>query len=378
MLAIKEAYMRLNLKLVCFFAAVLFSLGTVPAFSANEKVLNILNWAEYISENTVKNFEKETGIKVRYDNFDSNEVLLAKMIAGNTGYDIIVPSSDFGRIMIDGGKVQKIDRKKLTHWGNLNPAVMQQMAKLDPGNQYMVPWLGSSVSVGYNLEKVKAILGAEPIPANPFALVFNQKYTSKLKKCGIAMLDSASDVFPSALMYVGKPAFSNEETDYKLASDLLQKVRPDIKMFTNNGHITELATGNICVALGYGSDFNNAMLQTRDAKNGITIVAPLPPTGIQFGFESMMIPVDAPHPENAHLWINYILRPEVQAEITNHTMFTSPNIAARKLIRADVLANQTAFPPDDYLTSKAQFYQVRSNATRRIMTRSFTKFKSGL
>jgi len=369
--------MMLHQKHIRFLTAVMLSLTTFSAFSATEKVLNINNWAEYIGENTVKNFEKETGIKVRYDNFDSNEVLLAKVIAGKTGYDIIVPSSDFGRIMIDGGKVQKIDRKKLTNWKNLNPAVMQQMAKLDPDNAYMVPWLGGSVSVGYNVAKVKTALGAEPMPANPFELVFNPKYTSKLKSCGIAMLDSASDVFPSALIYVGKPAFSNQEADYKIAADMLQKVRKDIKIFTYNGHITDLATGNICVALGYGSDFNNAAFQAKEAKNGIKIEAPLPPNGMQFGFESMMIPADAPHPENAHLWINYILRPEVQAEITNYTMFTSPNLAARKFIDADVLANKIAFPPDEYLSSKAQFYQVRSNAIRRVMTRAFTKIKSG-
>lgn len=361
-----------------FLAILVFGLASTSATSSPEKVLNINNWAEYIDENTVKNFEKETGIKVRYDNFDSNEVLLAKVIAGNTGYDIIVPSSDFGRIMIDGGKVKKIDRKKLTNWGNLNPTVMKQMEKLDPGNQYMVPWLGGTVSVGYNLDKVKAALGTEPIPANPFELVFNPKYTAKLKTCGIAMLDSASDVFPSALIYVGKAAYSQSAADYKLAADMLQKVRKDIKLFTYNGHITDLANGNICVALGYGSDFNNAAFQAKEAKNSIKIEAPLPPNGMQFGFESMMIPVDAPHKENALIWINYILRPEVQAEITNYTMFASPNLAARKLIDPDVLANKIAFPPDAYLSSKAQFYQVRSNATRRVMTRAFTKLKSGL
>jgi putrescine transport system substrate-binding protein len=361
-----------------FFTIFVFGLASTNSFSSPEKVLNINNWAEYIGENTVKNFEKETGIKVRYDNFDSNEVLLAKVIAGKTGYDIIVPSSDFGRIMIDGGKVQKIDRKKLTNWGNLNPSVMKQMEKLDPDNQYMVPWLGGTVSVGYNVDKVKSALGTEQIPANPFELMFNPKYTSKLKKCGISILDSASDVFPSALIYVGKSAFSQNEADYKLASDMLQKVRKDIKIFTFNGHITDLANGNICVALGYGSDFNIAAFQAKEAKNGIKIVAPLPPNGMQFGFESMMIPVDAPHKENALLWINYILRPEVQAEITNYTMFTSPNLAARKLIDPDVLANKITFPPDEYLSSKAQFYQVRNNATRRVMTRSFAKLKSGL
>lgn len=349
-----------------------------PVIAAEEKVLNIYNWSEYIAEGTIKAFEAETGIKVRYDNFDSNEVLLAKMIAGRTGYDIIVPSSDFGRIMMEGALVQKLDRAKLPLWNNLSPTAMQLMAKLDPGNQYMVPWLGGSVAVGYNPEMVKAALGAEPIPANPFELVFNPKYTSKLKKCGISLLDSASDVFPSALIYVGKPAFSNNQADYNDAMTMLLKVRPDIGLFSYNGYIADLAAGNICVALGYGGDFNNANGKAKAAGKGIRIDAPLPPNGVQFGFESMMIPSDAPHPENAHAWINFILRPQVQAEITNKTMFTSPNAAAKKFIKPDVLANQIAFPPEPYLTTKAQFYEVRRNDTRRVMTRMFTKFKSGL
>jgi putrescine transport system substrate-binding protein len=348
------------------------------AQAAPDKVLNIYNWSEYIAEDTVKAFEAETGITVRYDNFDSNDILLAKMIAGRTGYDIIVPSSDFGRMMVDGGLVQKLDRSKLPLWGNLQPSIMQRMSQLDPGNQYMVPWLGGAVSVGYNADKVKAALGTEPIPANPFELVFNPKYTTKLKKCGISILDTASDLFPSALLYVGKPAFSNNQADYQEAFAMLQKVRQDIALFSYNGYITDMASGNLCVALGYSGDFNNANNRARLGGRAVHIEAPLPPGGSQFGFESMMIPVDAPHPEYAHAWINYTLRPQVQAAITNKVMFTSPNLAARKFINPEVLANPIAFPPEDYLANKAQFYEVRKADTRRVMTRLYTKFKSGL
>lgn len=359
-------------------AMLLGSLATAPVRAEEEKLLNIYNWAEYIAEDTVRNFEKETGIKVRYDNFDANEILLAKMVAGRTGYDIVVPSSDFGRIMVDGALVQKLDRGRLSNWGNLSPSVMQMMSRLDPGNQYMVPWLGGSVSVGYNIDKVKAALGGEPLPANPFELVFNPKYTSKLKSCGISLLDSASDLFPSALIYIGKPAYSNNPDDYRDAAAMLQRVRGDIGLFSYNGYIGDLASGQLCVALGYGGDFNNAAQRAKASGSGARIVAPLPPGGVQFGFESMLIPADAPHPGNAHLWINYILRPDVQAAITNKVMFTSPNAAARKLVRPDVLANLIAFPPEDYLATKVQFYEVRRNDTRRTMTRLFTKFKSGM
>ena len=348
------------------------------AHAAEEKLLNITNWSEYIGEDTVRQFERETGIRVRYDNFDSNEVLLVKMAAGRTGYDIVVPSSDFARIMADGGLLQKLDRSKLSNWGNLNPAVVQLLGKLDPGNQFMVPWLGGAVSVGYNVAKVKAALGGEPIPANPFELVFNPKYTAKLKACGISLLDSPSDLFPSALLYSGKPAYSNKPDDYAEAAAMLQKVRNDIGLFSYNGYIADLASGQICVALGYGGDFHNAAQRALAARTGVQIAAPLPPGGMQFGFESMVIPIDAPHPENAHLWIDFILRPDVQAAITNKVMFTSPNLAARKLIRPEVLDNPLAYPPDDYLATKAQFYEVRRSDTRRTMTRLFTKFKSGL
>ena len=361
---------------VCAMLATWLAVGSARA--DEEKVLNIYNWAEYIGENTVRDFEKETGIRVRYDYFDSNEVLLAKMVHGRTGYDIVVPASDFGRIMIDGALVQKLDRSKLPGWGNLSPAVMQLMGRLDPGNQFMVPWLGGTVSVGYNVDKVQAALRGEPVPANPFELVFNPKYTARLKACGISVLDSASDVFPSALIHIGRQAYSNVAADYNDAANMLQKVRKDIGLFSFNGYISDLASGQICVALGYGGDFNNAVQRAKAAGNGVRIAAPLPPGGVQFGFESMMIPADAPHPQNAHRWIEYILRPEVQAAITNKVMFTSPNAAARKFLRPDVLANVVAFPPDEYLTTKAQFYDVRRSDTRRAMTRAFTKFKSGL
>ena len=349
-----------------------------PAAAAEPPVLNLYNWAEYIGENTIRDFEKETGIHVRYDNFDSNDVLLAKMIAGHTGYDVVFPSSDYASIMREAGLLQKLDRSQLPHWGNLSPGVMALMGKLDPGNQYMVPWLGGSVSVGYNVDKVRAALGGEPLPSNPFELVFNPKYTAKLKACGISLLDSASDLFPSALIYVGKRAYSNDATDYQAAAAMLQKVRPDIGLFSYNGYIQDLASGQICVALGYGGDFNNAAQRAQAAGTGVHIAAPLPPGGVQFGFESMVIPADAPHPEAALRWIDFILRPEVQAAITNKVTFTSPNRAARPFVRPDVLANPIAFPPDDYLQTKVQFYEVRRHETRRTMTRLYTRFKSGI
>jgi len=192
------------------------------------------------------------------------------------------------------------------------------------------------------------------------------------------MLDAASDVFPSALLYINKAPYSKSQSDYQDAATMLQKVRDDISLFSSLGYMTDLASGALCISLGYSGDFDNAGRRAKEAKNGVHIEAPLPPNGAQFGFESMMIPNDAPHPENALKSINFILRPDVQAEITNKVLFMSPNLAARKFINKDALANPIAFPPSDYLKAKAHFYEPRKSDTRRIMNRLFTKFKSGL
>lgn len=344
----------------------------------DEKVLNIYNWSEYIGDKTIKKFEAETSIKVRYDSFDSNETLLAKMVAGRTGYDIVVPSADFGRIMLEGGLLQRVNKKELSNWSNLDPNILRMMNKLDPGNEYMVPWLGGSITVGYNVDLVKAALGNTPIPENPFELIFNPAYASRLAKCGISILDSASDVFPSALIYMGKNPYSRNVADYNAAASMLQNVRPHIGLFSSLGYITDIASGALCVSLGYSGDFNNARARAAEAGKKLNIATPLPPGGMQFGFESMVIPSDAPHAQNALKWINFILRPEIQAEITNKVMYTSPNIAARKFINTEILENTMTFPSDDYLKTKAFFYEMRNNDTRRTMTRLFTRFKTGI
>ena len=366
--------------LFCAILATLCFFIIAPQYASadEEKILNVFNWSEYIGDNTVKRFQDETGIKVRYDTFDSNETLLAKMVAGRTGYDIVVPSSDFGRVMIEGGLVSTLAKEKLSNWNNLDSDVMNMLSQLDPGNNVMVPWLGGMIAVGYNVDKVKSALGATPIPADPFELVFNPVYASKLKKCGISMLDAASDVFPSALLYLKKSPYSTTKSDYQEAASMLLKVRENISLFSSLGYMTDLASGALCVSLGYSGDFYNASRRAKEAKNGVRIEAPLPPNGAQFGFESMLIPKDAPHPENALKWINFILLPDVQAEITNKVMFMSPNLAARKFINKEALANPIAFPPSEYLKTKAHFYEPRKNDIRRIMNRLFTNFKTGL
>lgn len=341
-----------------------------------EKVLNIYNWSDYLAEDTIPNFEKETGIKVRYDVFDSNEILHAKMIAKNTGYDIVVPSSNWGAMQMAGGLLQKLDKSKIPNWKNLDPAILAQMAQLDPGNQYLVDWLWSYTTVGINVDKVKAALGDMPMPENGWDLVFDPKYTSKLKSCGISILDAPSEVYPIALRYVGKPEYSDNPDDYKLATDMMMKVRPDIKRFNSGGQIDDLASGNICVALGWAGDFNLARNRSIENKSEQKIEALITKMGGYMFMDTMAIPADAPHPNNAHLFINYILRAEVHAGLTNAVTYANPNKEATKFVDEEVKNNKTIFLPEEDVKKLIPPGNV-SNEIRRVETRLFTQFKTG-
>ncbi|WP_338847516.1 polyamine ABC transporter substrate-binding protein [Massilia sp. W12] len=344
---------------------------------AEEKVLNIYNWSDYIADDTIKNFEKETGIKVRYDNFDSNEVLHAKLVAGKTGYDIVVPSANWGRLQIDGGLLRKLDKSKLPNLANLDPTLQKQIAKLDPNNEHLVVWLWGFTTVGINVDKVKAALGGMPMPENAWDLVFDPKYAAKIKSCGVSFLDSPSEILPAALQYIGKPPYSKNQADYTQAGAMLQKIRPYVTLFSSSGYINDMANGSICVALGWSGDINIANRRAQEAKNGNKIEALLPKGGATLFFDTMAIPADAAHPENAHAFINYILRPEVHASLTNKVFFANPNAASVKHVRKDVAENKSIFLSE---ADKARFVAPEAlNADiRRAMTRVFTKFKTGL
>ena len=351
--------------------------AAAPAASDEEKVLNIYNWSDYLAEDTIPNFEKETGIKVRYDIFDSNEILHAKMVAKKTGYDIVVPSSNWGKMQMDGGLLQKLDKSKIPNLKNLDPTVLAQMAKLDPGNEYLVDWLWSYTTVGINVDKVKKALGTMPMPENTWDLVFDPKYTNKLKSCGISMLDAPSEVWPIALRYVGKPEFSTDAADYQVAFDMLKKVRPDIKRFNSGGQIEDLASGNICVALGWAGDFNLARKRSIENKTEQNIEALITKMGGYMFMDTMAIPADAKHVDNAHKFINYILRPEVHAGLTNAVTYANPNKAATQFVDPEIKNNKSVYLSDADVANLIPPGNVDNN-TRRIQTRLFTRFKTGL
>ena len=355
----------------------LFALGMGHLSLAQEepKVLNVYNWADYLPDDLLANFQKETGIKVRYDTFDTNEVVHAKLVAGRTGYDVVVPSANWAALHIQAGLLRKLDKSKLPNLKNTDPIMAGLLAKVDPGNQYLVNWAWGFITLGINTEKVKAALGSMPMPENAWALIFDPKYASKLKSCGISMLDSATDVIPAALHYMGKPAYSTNAGDYTEAAQLMRAIRPNIKIFSSG--INDLASGGLCMALGYSGDMNIAARRAAEGKTGQKIETLVPSTGGLLFYDNMAIPVDAEHPNNAHVFINYILRPEVAASISNKMSYATMNAASTKFVNKEILENKSIF-----LTDEAKKRMVASGVTnndmRRIMTRAFTQFKTGL
>jgi putrescine transport system substrate-binding protein len=349
----------------------------LPAQAQEEKVLNVYNWSDYIAEDTLALFEKETGIKVRYDNFDSNETLHAKLVAGKTGYDVVVPSSYWAKIQADGGVLQKLDKSKLPNLKNLDPVLQAQLAKLDPGNQYAVNWLWGYTTVGINVDKVKAALGSTPMPDNVWDLIFKPEYVSKLKSCGVSMLDSATEIVPAALHYLGKPAYSRNQADYSGVAPLLKSVRPYVTLFSSSGYINDMANGSICLALGWSGDINIAKQRAVDGKTGQKIEALIPKTGGILFFDVMVIPADAPHPDNAHKFINFIMKPEIAAGLTNKVFYANPNKESRALVKPEIANNPSVFVSDEDMKAMAA-PDALSNDIRRTMTRLYTSFKTGM
>ncbi len=351
--------------------------ASAPAAVANaeEKVLNIYNWPDYIAKDMVVNFEKESGIKVNYQTFENNEALQAKLVAGNTGYDIVVPGAVFAKGQIDGGLLQKLDKAKITNYGNLDPAIMSKLDKIDTGNAYLVPWAWSFTTVGINKAKVTKALGGTPMPENAWELVFNPVYTAKLKSCGIAFLDSPTEVIPPAMHFIGKNAYSNDAADHKAAGEMLAKVRPHVRLFSST-MIDDLAAGKACVALGWAGDINIARGRALENKNGNEVEALLPSTGGLIFFDNLAIPRDAKHPNNALAFINYFLKPEVSASLTNELGYATANKASIANVKPEIAKDPAVFP-DAANLQKMVSPSSFSNEARQSMSNVFTLFKKG-
>ncbi|MCV9879968.1 spermidine/putrescine ABC transporter substrate-binding protein PotF [Brenneria izbisi] len=344
--------------------------------SAEEKTLHVYNWSDYIAPDTLQNFQKETGIKVVYDVFDSNEVLEGKLMAGSTGFDLVVPSASFLERQLSAGVFQPLDKSKLPNYKNLDPELLKLIAKHDPGNKYSLPYLWATTGIGYNVEKVKAALGADA-PVDSWDLVLKPENLEKLKSCGVSFLDAPEEIFATVLNYQGKDPNSTKADDYtKSATDLLLKLRPSIRYFHSSQYINDLANGDICVAVGWAGDIMQAANRAQEAKNGINVQYSIPKEGALAFFDVLTMPKDAKNVDEAYQFMNYLLKPDVMANISNHVYYASANKESVALVNEDIRNNPGIYPPDD-VRAKLFTLKVQSPQIDRTRTRAWTRVKSG-
>ncbi|MBK6660546.1 MAG: polyamine ABC transporter substrate-binding protein [Proteobacteria bacterium] len=344
-----------------------------PAASAEEQVLNIYNWSDYIAPDTVANFEKETGIKVRYDVFDSNEVLEAKLLAGNTGYDIVVPSANFVARQIKAGIFQRLNRNKLANYKNLDPEIMKALAGYDPDNAYVLPYLWGTDGIGYNVAKIKERMNDAPITS--WDMLFKPEIVARFKDCGVSMLDTPSEVVPLMLRYLKLPTDSQTAEDLAKVEAALMQVRPHVKYFHSSQYLNDLANGELCLVMGWSGDIFQARDRAREAKNGNDIAYVIPKEGTLMWFDTMAIPKDAPHVENAYKFLDYILRGDVAASISNEVKYANANQAATAKMDPEVVHDPAVYP--DEATRATLFPNVVNPPDYdRLVTRAWTRIKT--
>jgi len=352
---------------------VLLLLG-VPA-AAQERVLNVFNWNDYIDPYVVQRFTRETGIRVRYDVFDSLETLEGRLSAGRSGYDIVVPTSEptFSRLARAGG-FRVLDRDAIPNLRNLDPALMERVASSDPGNRFGALYLWGTIGFGINLERVRAL--APDAPTDSLALLFDPAQARRVARCGIYVLDSATDVIPTVLRYLGKDPDSTDAGDLREVERVLLGMRPHVRNISTAGALEAMAAGQACLAFGYSGDMIQAGLRAREANRGVAVHYVAPREGAQLWFDLLAIPADAPNPEAAHAFINFLLQPDVIAAITNHVRYPNGVPASRPMLLPEV-ANDPAVFPDDAL--RARFFTVGPvpQAAERARSRVWARFKAG-
>jgi putrescine transport system substrate-binding protein len=354
--------------------AALAGLAALPA-AAQDGELHVYNWADYIGEDTVAQFEAETGIEVVYDVYDSNEVLEAKLLAGNSGYDVVVPTSTFLRRQVAAGVYRPLDRALLPNWENLDPKLMAAAEADDPGNEHSVIYLWGTNGIGYNVAAVEERLG-EDAPVDSWALVFDPEHAAKLADCGITMLDTASEMVPLALNYLGLPPGSTEAADLEAAEALLMGVRPYVRYFNAMQYNTDLANGEVCVSVGFSGDILIAADNAEAAGQGIEIAYSVPNEGGMLWFDMLAIPADAPNPEAAHAFIDFLLRPEIIAQVTNLVFYPNANANADELVDPEILNDPTIYPSPEVM-DRLFPQPVHDARDDRELTRLWTRVRSG-
>ncbi|WP_397452784.1 polyamine ABC transporter substrate-binding protein [Pseudomonas sp. NA-150] len=328
-----------------FALASLLSVGLVGAH-ADEPALptvHIYNWYDYIAPDTIKNFQKEAGINAVYDVFDNSDVMQSKLMAGRSGYDVVVASGDLLPNLIKAGVLKKLDRSKLPNWSHLDPDILAKLQSNDPANSYAAPYLWGTTGIGYDADKVKSILGPDA-PVNSWDLIFKEENLAKLSQCGVAMLDAPNEVIPIVLHYLGLPYNSKNPDDYKKAEEFLLKLRPHIVYFDSSKFISDLANGNVCVVLGWAGGVSDAQKASLAAGNKRNLVYSIPREGAPVWVESLVQLNDAPNSEQGYAFINYMLRPEVIAESSNYLSYPNANKDATALVEQKIRDNPGVYP----------------------------------
>jgi putrescine transport system substrate-binding protein len=341
---------------------------------AQEKVVNVYNWSDYIDQSIIDDFTKETGIKVVYDVFDSNEILETKLLAGGSGYDVVVPTANFLARQIQAGVFQKLDKSKLPNISNMWDVVNERTAKYDPGNEYSINYMWGTVGIGYNEAKIKEALGVDKIDS--WDVVFDPEKIAKLKDCGVYVLDSPADIIPTALLYLGLSPESTSPDDFAKVEEALLKIRPFIRKFHSSEYINALANGDICLAVGWSGDVFQARDRAAEAKQGVTVDYVVPKEGAEMWFDQMAIPADAPHPEEALAFLNFIMKPEEVAKASNYIYYANGNKASQAFINKEILDDPAIFPDEETL-KKLFTISPYDPKTQRLITRTWTKIVTG-
>jgi putrescine transport system substrate-binding protein len=345
------------------------------AAAAGETILHIYNWDDYIAPDTVAQFERATGIKVVYDVFDSNETLESRLMVGDSGYDLVSTTMAWYARQIRSGLYEPLDKTQLPNWKNLDPAVLAIQAQADPGNRYAAPYLHAMNGFAYNADQVRARLPAAPVDS--LELLFKPAVIARLADCGVSFLDSPDDVLELALKYLGLDPNSHRPEDLKAAEQLVLAVRPYIRVFDSNDYVYQLASGELCVAMGWSSDYSLAMMRSRAAGLDLHLAFTLPKEGSNITYNAFLIPAGAPHPHAAHRFINFLLDAQVIADITNYTHYGNDNLAARPLVRAAILGDPAIYPPP---AVRARLFLPGEFdlSYQRLKTRTWTRIKNGL
>ncbi|MCY1707930.1 polyamine ABC transporter substrate-binding protein [Pannonibacter sp. SL95] len=341
---------------------------------AQDRVVNVYNWSDYIDDTILEDFTKETGIKVNYSVFDSNEMLETKLLAGGTGYDVVVPTGSFLGRQIQAGVFQKLDKSKLTNSKHLWKDIEVRLSKYDPGNEHAINYMWGTTGIGYNVEKIKAIMPDAPVGS--WDMFFKPEVVSKFADCGIFVLDTPEEIIPAALNYLGMDPDSNNPDEIEKAGELLMKIKPYIRKFHSSEYINALANGDICMAVGWSGDILQARDRAVEANNGVTIQYSIPKEGALMWFDNMAIPADAKNVAEAHEFINYIMRPDVAAKASNFVFYANGNKDSQPLLNKEVLEDTAIYPSEE--TVKNLFTVTPKDAkVSRVQNRVWTKIKSG-